>query len=92
MPQSNVTLIRPVKLLHNITGFLSLAIEARCVRMQYINYKNDKIFLIAILTHLAYIANGKKRVILCNNFTGRISVTLLCCICDVSYPDGETSF
>ena len=23
-----------------------------------------------ILTHLAYIANGKKRVILCNNFTG----------------------
>ena len=39
-----------------------------------------------ILTHLAYIANGKKRVILCNNFTGRISVTLLCGICDVSYP------
>ena len=35
---------------------------------------------------LAYIANGKKRVILCNNFTGRISVTLLCGICDVSYP------
>ena len=32
------------------------------------------------------IANGKKRVILCNNFTGRISVTLLCGICDVSYP------
>ena len=39
-----------------------------------------------ILTHLAYIANGKKRVIMCNNFTGRISVTLLCGICDVSYP------
>ena len=42
--------------------------------------------LLKILTHLAYIANGKKRVILCNNFTGRISVTLLCGICDVSYP------
>ena len=42
--------------------------------------------LYPILTHLAYIANGKKRVILCNNFTGRISVTLLCGICDVSYP------
>ena len=42
--------------------------------------------LYLILTHLAYIANGKKRVILCNNFTGRISVTLLCGICDVSYP------
>ena len=42
--------------------------------------------IILILTHLAYIANGKKRVILCNNFTGRISVTLLCGICDVSYP------
>ena len=39
-----------------------------------------------ILTHLAYIVNGKKRVILCNNFTGRISMTLLCGICDVSYP------
>ena len=42
--------------------------------------------LFLILTHLAYIANGKIRVILCNNFTGRISVTLLCGICDVSYP------
>ena len=42
--------------------------------------------LLSILTHLAYIANGKKRVILCNNFTGRISVTLLCGIYDVSYP------
>ena len=41
---------------------------------------------IVFLTHLAYIVNGKKRVILCNNFTGRISVTLLCGICDVSYP------
>ena len=42
--------------------------------------------LTSILTHLAYIANGKKRVILCNNFTGRISVTILGGICDVSYP------
>ena len=27
-----------------------------------------------------------KHVILCNNFTGRISVALLCIICDFSYP------
>ena len=26
--------------------------------------------LLLILTHLTYIANGKKRVILCSNFTG----------------------
>ena len=48
--------------------------------------KQRRHMIIHILTHLAYIANGKKRVILCNNFTGRISVTLLCGICDVSYP------
>ena len=39
MPQSNVTLIRPVKLLHNITRFLPLAIKARCVRIEpYIRF------------------------------------------------------
>ena len=45
----------------------------------------ETVYETSILTHLAYIANGRKRVILCNNFTGRISVTLLCGVCDVSY-------
>ena len=34
-------------------------------------YTDENSAIIWILTHLAYIANGKKRVILCNNFTGR---------------------
>ena len=51
-----------------------------------IGYRHKRSMRLSILTHLAYIANGKKRVILCNNFTGRISVTLLCGICDASYP------
>ena len=58
-------------------------ISNQCLFSQAKRTKNAKM---EILTHLAYIANGKKRVILCNNFTGRISVTLLCGICDVSYP------
>ena len=49
-------------------------------------FSHEVAHIMFILTHRAYIVNGKKRVILCNNFTGRISVTLLCGICDVSYP------
>ena len=62
-------------------------LEVLKIRIHTLQCKNNIASKISsFLTHLAYIANGKKRVILCNNFTGRISVTLLCGICDVSYP------